>query len=137
MGSCEEKEVKARALLELYSYVENSVDNGTFFFKFAMLHKMYEDSVRVPDLHKKKPPATPKVQYSHTVFMFQSVIRVHLINHQYCLYFKSTHFHVTLFKFYIKSLICCISPADSLYSLDSFLLSYKVCIIIVKSLLSY
>ena len=45
-GSSEEKKVKARVLVELFTYTENSVEDGTFYFKFSTLHQMYEDRVR-------------------------------------------------------------------------------------------
>ncbi len=38
----EEKKIKARALVELYTHIENSVEDGTFCFKFSVLHQLYE-----------------------------------------------------------------------------------------------
>ena len=45
-GSSEERKVKARALVELFTFVENGVEDGTYYFKFATLHQMYEERVR-------------------------------------------------------------------------------------------
>ena len=36
----DEKKIKARALVELYTYIENCVEDGTFCFKFSVLHCM-------------------------------------------------------------------------------------------------
>ena len=44
-GGSEEKKVKARALVELFTYMENSVEDGTYYFKFSTLHQMYEEWV--------------------------------------------------------------------------------------------
>ena len=41
--SSEEKKLKARALVELYAYIENCVEDGTFCFKFSVLHQLYEE----------------------------------------------------------------------------------------------
>ncbi len=38
----EEKKIKARALVELYTYIKNSVEDGKFCFKFSVLHQLYE-----------------------------------------------------------------------------------------------
>ena len=45
-GSSEESKVKARALVELFTFVENGVEDGTFYFKFSTLHQNYEERVR-------------------------------------------------------------------------------------------
>ena len=42
-GSAEEV-MKARALAELFTHVENCVEDGTFHFKFSVLHQLYEKS---------------------------------------------------------------------------------------------
>ncbi|XP_014665401.1 PREDICTED: adenylate cyclase type 2-like [Priapulus caudatus] len=44
----EEKKFQARALAELITYVENAVDDGTFYFKFLMLRHLYKS--RLHDL---------------------------------------------------------------------------------------
>ena len=41
----DEKKIKARALVELYTYIENCVEDGTFCFKFSVLHQLYEKRV--------------------------------------------------------------------------------------------
>lgn len=38
----EEKKIQARAFVELVIYVENSVEDGTFYFKFSQLRQFYE-----------------------------------------------------------------------------------------------
>ena len=46
MEDCsDEKKIKARALVELYTYIENCVEDGTFCFKFSVLHQLYEKRV--------------------------------------------------------------------------------------------
>jgi len=45
-GSAEEKVMKARALVELFTHVENCVEDGTFNFKFSVLHQLYENHTR-------------------------------------------------------------------------------------------
>ena len=45
-GSAEEKVMKARALVELFTHVENCVEDGTFHFKFSVLHQLYENRIR-------------------------------------------------------------------------------------------
>ena len=35
--------MKARALAELFTHVENCVEDGTFHFKFSVLHQLYEN----------------------------------------------------------------------------------------------
>ena len=42
----EERRIKARAIVELFAYMENCVEDGTFYFKFSALHQLYEDRVR-------------------------------------------------------------------------------------------
>ena len=44
-GSSEESKVKARALVELFTFVENGVVDGTFYFRFSTLHQMYEEKI--------------------------------------------------------------------------------------------
>jgi hypothetical protein len=45
-GSTQEKMMKARALVELVTHIENSVEEGTFFFKVSELHRLYENRLR-------------------------------------------------------------------------------------------
>ena len=45
-GSAEEKVMKARALVELFTHVENCVEDGTFHFIFSVLHQLYENRIR-------------------------------------------------------------------------------------------
>ena len=52
-GSSEESKVKARALVELFTFIENGVEDGTFYFKFSTLHQMYEESVRLLGFEKE------------------------------------------------------------------------------------
>ena len=44
----EEEKVEARAFVELINHVENSIENGTFCFKFSVLRQMFES--RLHDL---------------------------------------------------------------------------------------
>lgn len=48
----EEKKVEARALVELIAHIENCVEEGIFYFKFSVLHQMYES--RLQDLGVEK-----------------------------------------------------------------------------------
>ena len=36
---------QARALIELFSYIENCVDEGVFYIKFSELHRLYEQRI--------------------------------------------------------------------------------------------
>lgn len=45
-NTSEEKRIKAKALVELYTYIENCVEDGTFCFKFSVLHQLYEKRVQ-------------------------------------------------------------------------------------------
>ena len=45
--------MKARALVELFTYVENCVEDGTFYFKFSVLHQLYEMRVRYLGVEKE------------------------------------------------------------------------------------
>ena len=46
-GEClKENQVKARALVELLSYIENCIDEGVFCFKFSVLHQLYEQRIK-------------------------------------------------------------------------------------------
>ena len=36
---------QARALSELFSHIENCVDEGVFYFKFSELHRLYEQRI--------------------------------------------------------------------------------------------
>ena len=42
----EENQVKARAFIELLTYIENCVEDGTFCFKFSTLHQLYEERIK-------------------------------------------------------------------------------------------
>ena len=44
----EEEKVEARAFVELINHVENSIENGTFCFKFSVLRQIFES--RLHDL---------------------------------------------------------------------------------------
>ena len=44
----EEGKIEARAFVELITHVENSIENGTFCFKFSVLRQIYES--RLHDL---------------------------------------------------------------------------------------
>ena len=39
-------QIKARAMVELFSYIENCVEDGTFCLKFSMLHQLYENRLQ-------------------------------------------------------------------------------------------
>lgn len=52
-GSAEESKIKARALVELYTYIENCVEDGTFYFKFSMLHELYENRLKILGVEKE------------------------------------------------------------------------------------
>jgi hypothetical protein len=45
-GYHKEQQIKARVLVELFTYVKNCVEDGTFFFKFSTLHQLYEKRLR-------------------------------------------------------------------------------------------
>ena len=45
-SSSVEKQVKERALIELFSYIENCVEDGTIFLKFSVLHQLYENRLQ-------------------------------------------------------------------------------------------
>ena len=51
--SAEESQLKARALVELYTYVENCVEDGTFYFKFSKLHELYENRLKILGVEKE------------------------------------------------------------------------------------
>ncbi len=51
-GFSEEKIMKARGLVELFTHVENCVEDGTFYFKFSELYHLYE--TRLHSLGVKK-----------------------------------------------------------------------------------
>ena len=51
--SFEESQVKARALVELFSYIENCVDEGLFYFKFSVLHQLYEQRIQTLGFQRK------------------------------------------------------------------------------------
>ena len=42
----EENQVKARAFVELFTYIENCMEDGTFCFKFSILHQLYEERIK-------------------------------------------------------------------------------------------
>ena len=44
-GSSEESKVKATALVELFTFVQIGVVDGTFHFRFSTLHQMYEKRI--------------------------------------------------------------------------------------------
>ena len=50
---CEEKRMKARALVELFTHVENRVEDGTFYFKFSDLLQLYEKRLRSIGIEKE------------------------------------------------------------------------------------
>ena len=52
-GSSEDSIVKAKALVEVFTFVENGVEDGTFYFKFSTLHQMYEKRVRLLGYEKE------------------------------------------------------------------------------------
>ena len=52
-SSVEENEMKARALVELFSYIENCVEDGNFYFKFSLLHQLFETPLQEPGIKKK------------------------------------------------------------------------------------
>ena len=45
-GSNQDKQMKARALVEIITYVENCIEDGVFYFKFSVLHQMYENRLK-------------------------------------------------------------------------------------------
>ena len=51
----EEQRMKARALVELftYMYIENCVEEGTFYFKFSALHQLYEERLQCLGVDKE------------------------------------------------------------------------------------
>ncbi len=53
VGSSEEKKIKARALVELLTYIENCVEDGTFYFKFSALHQLFEERVQYLGVEKE------------------------------------------------------------------------------------
>ena len=44
--SSETAMIKARGLVELFSYIENCIEEGTFYFKFSVLHELYQNRLR-------------------------------------------------------------------------------------------
>ena len=38
--------MKARALVEIITYVENCVEDEVFYFKFSVLHQMFENRLK-------------------------------------------------------------------------------------------
>lgn len=62
----DEKKVKARALVELFTYVENCVEDGTFYFKFSALHQLYEERVRYLGVEKE----TNRTQFKEKVLAY-------------------------------------------------------------------
>lgn len=51
--SAEESQIKARALVELYTYIENCVEDGTFYFTFSKLHELYENRLKILGVEKE------------------------------------------------------------------------------------
>ena len=45
--------MKARALVELFTYIENCVEEGTFYFKFSALHQLYEERLQCLGVDKE------------------------------------------------------------------------------------
>ena len=52
-GSSEEKKIKARALVELFTYIENCVEDGIFYFKFSALYQLYEKRINYLGVEKE------------------------------------------------------------------------------------
>ena len=50
-GQSEEKKMRARALVELFTHIENSVEDGTF--KFSVLHQLYENRLQNLSVQKE------------------------------------------------------------------------------------
>ena len=49
----EEMKTRARAFVELITYVENAVEDGTFCFKFSLLRQLYESRLRILGIDKE------------------------------------------------------------------------------------
>lgn len=47
VGPADESQKKAIALVELYTYIEDCVEEGTFCFKFSELHELYENRLKI------------------------------------------------------------------------------------------
>ena len=45
--------MKARVLVELFTYIENCVEEGTFYFKFSALHQLYEERLQCLGVEKE------------------------------------------------------------------------------------
>ena len=52
-GQSEEKKMRARALVELFTHIENRVEDGTFYFKFSVLHQLYENRLQNLSVQKE------------------------------------------------------------------------------------
>ena len=49
----EDLKTQARAFVELITYVENAVENGTFCFKFSLLRQLYESRLHILGIDKE------------------------------------------------------------------------------------
>ena len=52
-GCSEEKMVKARVLVELFTYVENCIEDNIFYFKISSLYQMYEKRINYLGVEKE------------------------------------------------------------------------------------
>ena len=80
----EEKKKQARVFAELITYIENSVDDGTFCFKFSELHHLFENRLLDFGINKEMnkvllkekilehfPEAQAQIDGNNTILIFQ------------------------------------------------------------------
>ena len=59
--------MKARALVELFTYIENCVEEGTFYFNFSALHQLYEERLQCLGVDKEINRTRFKEQLSSSI----------------------------------------------------------------------
>ena len=67
-SSLQEIEIEARALIELISHVENSLEDGIFCFKFSALRELYQNRLSSLELEKE----INRVRFNERVLEFFS-----------------------------------------------------------------